>query len=364
MNDTRTRRPLRAHLPARPAVRPAAALGALLLALLTLIAPAPAARAADNGAWGIIPTPTAVDHGAARDYFILDGSPGQTLKDSATLSNHTAAPLAFYLYPAAAYNTADGGGLAFPLRNQRPTDIGTWVRLAKSTVTVAPGRSVVIPFTLTIPANASPGDHVGAILAEDSQPIVQPSGSDIRIGARYRVGARIYLQVNGQMRAAMSVSGLHVVQAAPVISWLGGRNRTTITYTLTNSGNVIIEPVTALSADGLLGGSTRIQPDTAQPQLLPGNSTRITVLWPDAPQLDRVTVHLTATGSPGDLSSQQSVGFLAYSWVTLLLIALLAALVCAGAALLVRRTSRNRRRAEAGPDAEAGMAEEVPAASP
>lgn len=341
----------------RFSARLAAAFGALILGVLALVAPAPAAWAADNGAWGITPTPTAVDHGASREYFILDGSPGQTLKDSATISNHTAAPLAFYVYPAAAYNTNAGGGLAFQLRNQRPADIGAWVRMARTSVTVAPGKSVVIHFTLTIPANASPGDHVGAILAEDSQPIVQKSNGNIRIGARYRVGARIYLQVNGRMRAAMSVSGLHVHQSAPVISWLGGSNRTTITYTLTNQGNVILNPKTALSADGLIGGSTQIQAGTALPQLLPGNSTQISVVWPNAPQLDRVTVHLAASGTPGELTANQNVSYLAYSWVTLLLIVLLAALLLAGLALLVRRQSR-RRPDEDGDDGDRGDGED------
>lgn len=64
---------------------------------------------------------------------------------------------------AADVTTAATGGLEYGSAEPRAT--GTWLRLGGRTVTVPPGRAVEVPFTLRVPSDAQPGDHLAGLVA-------------------------------------------------------------------------------------------------------------------------------------------------------------------------------------------------------
>ncbi|MFJ3229827.1 WxL protein peptidoglycan domain-containing protein [Streptomyces sp. NPDC086787] len=315
----------------------------LLLSLLTLfggllcgLAPVPA-YAADNGSWSVYPVASEI---AARPYFYLSADPGQTITDKVALANKTGAPLTFRLYAADAYNTARDGGFAVRTLGERMRGVGTWARLAQSRITVPGHRTVTVPFTLSVPDGAEPGDHPGAIVALDER-VAQGSGS-LALGVRQAVAARVYLRVSGPTLPAIAVENMHVTHHRPLVPGLGD-STATISYTLHNSGNVTLDPKVELRAHGLFGRTLLDRDLTRIPsELLPGQRVRLTEPWRGAPQFDRGDITLTATAT--GTHETASTSFLALPWLVLAVV-LAAGAVAAALLVRARRGRRPRRTA-------------------
>ncbi|MFI1467443.1 WxL protein peptidoglycan domain-containing protein [Streptomyces wuyuanensis] len=310
--------------PLLPLLAPLLALAALLLAV-------PAAHAADNGEWSVEPTASGLGR---RPYFYLSADPGTTLTDSVTVTNKTAAPLTFVLYAADAYNTERDGGFAVRTRQERQRGVGAWAKPDRARLTVPARSAVTVPYTLTVPEDAEPGDHPGALVALDERVAAGPGG-DVAVGIQRAVGARIHLRVNGPSVPALSVEDVRWTTDAPLVPGTG-HSSALISYTLHNRGNVTLSPKVALRAEGLFGRTLLARDLTGVPgELLPRQRIRLTANWAGAPQLDWGEVTLTA--SARDARGSGAVSFLAVPWTAA------AVLTVAGAGTLVWLRRRRRR---------------------
>ncbi|MFJ4961139.1 WxL protein peptidoglycan domain-containing protein [Streptomyces sp. NPDC088729] len=321
------------HKPSAPLPR---RLSLLLTALPTtaalLVSGAPAAHAADNGSWSVQP---ASGDAGERPYFYLSAKPGSTLTDRVTVTNKTAEPLTLRLYAADAYNTARDGGFAVRAFDEKQRSVGAWARTDRTKVTVGPRRSVTVPLTITVPEDAEPGDHPGALVALDERMESARRGS-LAVGVRRAVGARIHLRVDGPAVPALSVEDVRVEQRRPLVPGTG-KSRAVITYTLHNRGNVTLDPKVALRAEGLFGRTLLDRKLTKVPaEMLPRQQVRLTETWEGAPQLDWGEVALTASAEGTRESA--AVSFLAVPWLLAGLLAVTAA--AAGTFLGLRIRSR------------------------
>ncbi|MFF5704199.1 WxL protein peptidoglycan domain-containing protein [Streptomyces sp. NPDC012794] len=316
-----------------------------LCGVLVLLLPAAPATAADNGTWGVFPTPPAGASVTDRAYFFHQGTAGTTVHDSVTVLNSSDRELTFRVFATDAVNTPSGGAFALLPVQTKPRDVGTWVALAPeaaATVTVPPRGRRDIPFTVKVPEDAVPGDHVGGIVALNTQVEGVREEGRVQVGVQRQVGARLYFRVPGPLTPGLSVEDVRVTRGAPLLPWVKDA-RATITYTLVNRGNVVLGPTVAVSAEGLFGRRLLDRPARDRKVvLLPGQRIELTEPWPDSPQLDRVsvTVRAGASGYP-DLAPEAGTDFLAVPWP-----AAGAALLLAGAAVALP-VLRRRRRADA-----------------
>ncbi|MER7733790.1 DUF916 domain-containing protein [Streptomyces erythrochromogenes] len=328
-----------------------ASLYGLLLGLLLLgagLLPAGPAAAADNGTWGVFPTPAAGAAMTDRAYFFHQGEAGSTLSDSVTVLNSSDRELTFQVFATDAVNTPAGGAFALLPVETKPKDVGTWITLAPEaagTVTVPAKGRKDIPFTVKVPADATPGDHVGGIVALGTAVEGVQQDGKVQVGVRRSVGARLYFRVPGPVTPGLSVEDVRVDRSAPLLPWVQDA-RATVRYALVNRGNVVVEPKVSVSADGLFGRRVLDRPERElRLTLLPGQRIELTEAWPDAPQSDRVTVRITAgAAAHPDLVSRSETVFVAVPWPALGLL-----LVLAGAGITVR-VLRGRRRAESEQD--------------
>lgn len=325
-NSARTTRPL------------TAAATALLLAALTVLLPliaAPPARAADNGRWSVFPARART---AAEPYFHFTAEPGTVLHDKVTVANLSAAPMAFAVYGADAYNTPRDGGFAVRTRDEKQTGIGVWTKVATGKVTLPAHGRTTVPFTVTVPADAEPGDHVGAVVALDQR--VAPARNAVGMGVRQAVAARVYLRVGGQRKASVRVDGVHLDYAAPMFPGIGGDKHGTLTYTLVNDGNVTLRPRVELTAKGLFGRTLLSREARTVPaELLPGEHVLLTETWKSPPLLDRGKLTVTVTDQGAGLYADASTSFLVAPWALVGLV-VLAVLCGAGWAVLRVRVRR------------------------
>ncbi|MFD3942458.1 WxL protein peptidoglycan domain-containing protein [Streptomyces sp. NPDC058579] len=282
----------------------------LLAAALTLIgvAVAPAARAAENGEWAVYPAASEL---GSRPYFYLSADPGTTVKDQVTVANKTGAPLTFRLYGADAYNTERDGGFAVRTSQEKQTGAGAWIKPERARVTVPPRSKVTVPYTLTVPEDAEPGDHPGAVVALDER--IEAGSGSVAVGVQRAVGARVYLRVNGPTVPALAVEDVTLDQDRPLVPGAGS-STAVISYTLHNRGNVTLNPKVALRAEGVFG-RTLLARDLAKipSELLPRQKIRLTERWTGSPQFDWGEVTLTATAK--DVRESGRASFLALPWL-------------------------------------------------
>ncbi|WP_330330535.1 DUF916 domain-containing protein [Streptomyces sp. NBC_00536] len=289
----------------------------LLLPLAGLFTPAGTAYAAENGTWGVFPTPPAGAAMTDRAYFFHQGAAGSSVSDSVTILNSSAKDLTFQVFATDAMNTPSGGAFALLPAETKPKDVGTWLKLPPDTATVtvpAKGRKD-IPFTVKVPEDATPGDHVGGIVALNTEVEGIQQEGKVQVGVKRSVGARLYFRVPGPLTPGLSVEDVRVHRDAPLLPWVH-QAPATITYTLVNRGNVVIEPKVAVSAEGLFGRDVLSRPARDQKlTLLPGQRVTMTEQWADSPQLDWVTVQVkaVATAYP-DLNPTGGAEFIAVPW--------------------------------------------------
>ncbi|MEU9006884.1 DUF916 domain-containing protein [Streptomyces sp. NPDC048551] len=340
------------HLPSLPRALLAGLCGLLLLPALTATTTATTATAADNGTWGVFPTPAAGAAMTDRAYFFHQGEAGGTVSDSATILNSSDQALTFQVFATDAVNTPSGGAFALLPVETKPKDVGTWIALgpaAANTVTVPPKGRADIPFTVKVPADAAPGDHVGGIVALNTAVEGVRKDGKVQVGVRRSVGARLYFRVPGPLTPGLSVEDVRVSRGAPLLPWTKPA-RATVSYALVNRGNVVVEPKVSVSARGLFGRRVLDRPGReAKLVLLPGQRVELTEPWADSPQLDRVSVTVAASAAayPG-LSPSSGTDFLAVPWP-----AAGALLVLAGAAVAARLLRRRRsapHRTQPAPD--------------
>uniref|UniRef100_A0AAU2JNC9 DUF916 domain-containing protein n=1 Tax=Streptomyces sp. NBC_00049 TaxID=2903617 RepID=A0AAU2JNC9_9ACTN len=325
----------------------------LLLLLGAGLVPATSAAAADNGTWGVFPTPAAGAAMTDRAYFFHQGAAGTTVSDSATILNSSDKELTFRIFATDAMNTPSGGAFALLPVETKPKDVGAWIALppeTASTVTVPPKGRKDIAFSVKVPADATPGDHVGGIVALNTAVEGVQQEGRVQVGVKRSVGARLYFRVPGPLTPGLSVEDVRVDRQAPVLPWVKNA-RATVSYALVNRGNVVVEPKVTVSAEGLFGREVLNRPARdLRLVLLPGQRIELTEPWPDAPQLDWVTVNIAAGAATyPDLVSESETDFIAVPWPALGLV-----LVLAGVSLTVwilrRRRRADRERPESVPD--------------
>ena len=109
-----------------------------------------------------------------RANFTYGSYSGALIQDSLHVTNDGTARGTVDIHPEDA-TTSQMSGETFSTSNGLQHDVGAWITLSRQKVTLNPGQSLDVPFTLSIPAHVRPGQHAGGIIAEE--PAQQQSSS-------------------------------------------------------------------------------------------------------------------------------------------------------------------------------------------
>lgn len=328
----------------RPLRRIVAALLAVSFAAVVLVigVPVTTARADDstNGISGAPSDGTVVDD---RSRFSYQVDPGQHLDDFYLVRNTGTTPQSMKLFATDAFNTAKG---EFGLLDTKttPKDAGSWVSFASGqpsiVVPLAPGESKVVSFRLTVPANASPGDHAGGIVIS----VATPQGN---IVVDRRVATRLYVRVKGDLQAGLTIGSVAATYR-PTLNPFSGT--TVLKFTVRNNGNVALgaNMVTQVKTYLGIGASGLVHASVSE--MLPGSTRVVSVEVPGVPQIGYLNPHLSLVPtvdpdalSPGALRiTERDVNMFVMPWWLLILIALAAAIW----AFIILRRKRDAARAQ------------------
>ncbi len=303
-------------------------------------APAPAEPTADV-TWGVR---TGSPDGQARENFTYEVGPGGTLEDSIVIANYDEEPLHLALYAADGFTTTSGQ-LDVLTKDAESVDLGAWVTLGQSDITIDPGASAEVPFSVDVPRNATPGDHAGAIVTS----LAVPESED-GITVDRRLGIRIYLRVAGDVAPSLAIDNLHVDYAGSVNPLDLGT--ATATYTVRNDGNARLAAGQSVTLTGPFGWwpGAAIAVEKV-PQLLPGETWQVAAPLGAVIPLIQLTADVTATPVLPDGAQvkpvTESSTFWAVPWALLILILFVVAVVVATIVLGRRRRRRNKAAEEA-----------------
>ena len=291
----------------------------IVAAGLNFAVPTLAAHADDTD--GISGTPASETGPDGRSRFSYEVAPGQQLSDNYSVSNTGTTAQVMRVFATDAFNTDDGAyGL---LDTDAPAvDAGSWVTFENGAkfvdVPLEPGASKLVTFTLTVPADASPGDHAAGIVIS----VTSPQG---QIMVDRRVATRLYVRVPGDLQAALTIGSITSSYESQ-LNPLDGT--TTVTFTVRNSGNI------ALGGNMIVGVNTYFGINAAPTvreeldEMLPRSTRVVTVKVPGVAQLGYINPYVSLaptiaenTTSPGPLAVvDRDTAALAMPWWLLVLI--------------------------------------------
>jgi hypothetical protein len=182
---------------------------------------------------GMSGTPASESGPDGRSRFSYEVAPGQQLTDNYSVTNTGTTAQVMRVFSTDAFNTEDGSfGL---LDTDAPAvDAGAWVTFENGAtyvdVPLEPGESKLVAFTMSVPADASPGDHAAGIVIS----VTSPQG---QILVDRRVATRLYVRVPGDLQAALTVGSISSSYEAQVNPLDG---TTTVTFTVRNPGNIAL----------------------------------------------------------------------------------------------------------------------------
>jgi hypothetical protein len=211
--------------------------------------------------------------------FELEMGPGSETTVVVNLDYHSTAENSQPVRIVASLNdwTIDRDGqVQFEKANTLPNSASSWLIYSPAETTVVPGNLHAIRVTITVPKDATPGDHLSALIIEQRPDNLKFTEDRRQMVIRYRMAAVFYIKVP-QLRRQGSLESLRAeAKEGQVI----------VTPFLKNAGNSVIRPLTSLRVTDsfglsvvevpqkeslpLLGGSELVQPLVVETRLTPG----------------------------------------------------------------------------------------------
>ena len=212
------------------------------------------------------------------------------------------------------------GQVQFERPNTLPNSASSWLIYSPAETTVIPGNLHAIRVTISVPKDATPGDHLSALIIEQRPDNLKLTQNRRQMVIRYRMAAVFYIKVP-QLRRQGSLESLRAEATA---------DQVVVTPLLKNSGNSVIRPLTSLkvmdSAGAavaelpqkeslpLLGGAELIQPLVLETRLGPGTyNVKYRVDFQDGNRPTEGVTELVVPQSPRTSSGQASRGQAAVS---------------------------------------------------
>jgi hypothetical protein len=226
------------------------------------------------------PKPTGISLAPAR--LELEMQPGQETTVVVNLDYHSISDNAQPVRIVASLNdwTIDRDGqVQFERANTLPNSASPWLIYSPAETTVIPGNLHAIRVTVSVPKDATPGDHLSALIIEQRPDNIRVNENRRQMVIRYRMAAVFYIKVP-QLRRHGSLESLRAEATS---------DQVVVTPLLKNAGNSVIRPLTSLKVTDssgvsvaelpqkeslpVLGGAELLQPLVVEARLAPGTYT-------------------------------------------------------------------------------------------
>ena len=207
-------------------------------------------------------------------------NPGETVSDSLVVLNSGQVAYDFLSYTSP-YSVANGSYNAQYDVNTPRSDAYKWVQMDTTKWHADVRQTVTIPFTIRVPADASPGGHYGVIFAE-----TQPAGETSGIVRKKRIGMVLYVKVKGDVVNEGQVTSI-------ATNWFYSHAPVTATVSVEDKGNTDFVAQTKMTVTDLFGGVKYTASN--EHNILPGTTRDIPITYDNPPWFGLFKVKVDAT---------------------------------------------------------------------
>lgn len=256
------------------------------LGIAAMPAPVAAAEQDDDAiTWMVRPSDGVGEDG--RSWVELELDAGETVQEHLLVRNLSASPVTFSLTAADGYFT-ETGRFNMLTADRESVDAGTWIEI-QDAVEVPAGADVIVPFTITVPGNATPGDHPAGVAAAIR------SGGTEEVGIESRVGFRVMTRVTGELApaAAATVAGEYTGSLNPFEA-----GRIDVDYSVENTGNTRLSIVPLVEVSTLFGWVSYTATGEEIVEIAPGESRVAEISFPSVWPLFVYSADVTAAAEP------------------------------------------------------------------
>jgi hypothetical protein len=207
--------------------------------------PAPSPDSVPPGTPSVGMTPSGMDPNGPNggQWFVLNLSPGQAGQSEARIANPADVPQTVKLF----FADLDFGADGTPSIAKTNSDVATWGKPAVDQLTIPPKSASTVPFTITVPSGADPGDHVGVLIAQG--PRVSQAGQ--AYGTVTQVATRLYVTVPGDAKADFAIQKLTASKDSSFFT-----KEITTTVVLHNTGRIRLHPTVKINGKVASGPAT------------------------------------------------------------------------------------------------------------
>jgi hypothetical protein len=212
----------------------------------------------------------------------LEVSPGGSIDLAIVVMNLGTVPLKLDTFKSNAINTTNGGFTTEDAAAE-PSEATTWVDFPAQTIELEAGAAQEISFSVTVPADAQPGQYISALSAKTAEALPMPGTDslDYTLSSALTVG----ILVPGEMTHAFSLGEPEI---------LPDREVRTLSIPVQNEGNYLVRPAGDLVIADADGKDVLTAP-IEMGSVYAGLGTTIEVLLPEQMAAGDYTVSFSMT---------------------------------------------------------------------
>lgn len=199
-------------------------------------------------------------------------NPGEVLNEEVKITNVSGEDKEYFIYKRDIIGVEDGGVPIFAEEGTERTgfEITEWITITAEPISVKAAETVVLPITVTVPEDASPGSHFGGVFVSLEPPKLRQMGASVG----YEVATILSIRISGD-----------VIDDARIRSFSTDKlfystKDVNFSAKLENQGNILIRPRGPLEIKSMLGGDAEVM--TINEELagvFPGTVRELTFSW-------------------------------------------------------------------------------------
>lgn len=217
---------------------------------------------------------------------------GESMEINIVLGNAGNIEQTLRTYKVNALSSANGG---YSLADYEAEAAGAtnWLEYPEQQHTLESGEGLVVPLVIAVPEDATPGEYVTGLAAEQADPFEIPGST--MLNQRVRWALPVQVIVPGERQPAFETGNSE-------LKWM--EDRLIATTEIANTGNVTVRPageVRLLNSEGTVIGTSEVE----MAAVYNGTSTHFVTAWRDVPQSDTYTVQVVLTAEEGTVTVEQ-----------------------------------------------------------
>jgi len=218
----------------------------LIVATIVALSSSLPLYAVENGSVGGKPARPRDDNPRSQSIFVHEMEPGDSIEEAILIVNNSDQVKTINVYPVDS-QIASGGTFTCAQKLDLAVGVGTWIKLAEEKITLEPDSTKEVPFTISVPKNASPGEQNGCIAIQAEEPPQSTQQEGVTLS--FRSAIRVAITVPGEITKNLVFSGpIATRQENSTIRMSAG---------LRNNGNVSLDADIRVELRSFFGNTIR-----------------------------------------------------------------------------------------------------------